>query len=281
METNSVAFNCVSCGNPAGGNYCANCGEKKISEHDFELSHIVEESVEGFTHFDNKFLRSVKLLVGKPGMLTVYFSQGRRIPYMKPLQLFIVCNLLFFLFYGKANIYALTLYSYDNYQPFINFGTHDLIKQKAPDKEQFTALSEVFNERMYTQSKAFIIFFIPLFALTFAVFFFKKKRYFSEHLVFASHYFSFLLLLYLFFHFVVDIPYYAITKNNYSSTYDFLVSFFNIGVGCIYFNLAAQRFYQVSPATSRTFAVVTVLFYVLFLYAYRILLFFKIFHSIH
>ncbi|RYG20574.1 MAG: DUF3667 domain-containing protein [Chitinophagaceae bacterium] len=96
--------NCISCGNLITANYCSTCGEKRLKAHDFELKHFIEETFEGFTHFDNKFFKSVWLLISKPGLLSVDFCKGKRVHYMRPFALFFVCNILFF-FVGEPEQY--------------------------------------------------------------------------------------------------------------------------------------------------------------------------------
>ena len=49
---------CPSCAAPAMGPYCAQCGEKRRSAHDFSFRHIFSEVIETLTHFDSKILRT-------------------------------------------------------------------------------------------------------------------------------------------------------------------------------------------------------------------------------
>src|SRR5690242_9057720 len=95
---------CPSCGHAFAGKFCSACGEKKVAAHDFTLRHFIEESVEGFTHFDNKLLRTLRSLFFKPGSLTASFESGQRVTYMKPVQLFIISNLVFFILSGGLNL---------------------------------------------------------------------------------------------------------------------------------------------------------------------------------
>ena len=122
---------CASCNTPFTGKYCPDCGEKQLDRHDFAIQHYLEETLEGFTHFDNKFFRSVKILVTWPGMLTQYFSTGKRVSFLKPFQLFLICNLVFFLLAGKLNIFAQSLYSFYTYEPYTYFNTKPTILAKA------------------------------------------------------------------------------------------------------------------------------------------------------
>jgi hypothetical protein len=154
QTTNTI---CPSCSSVIGGKFCSNCGEKQISRRDFSLSHFIEEGIETFTHIDNnKLFNSLKLLITKPGILTKNYFNGMRIRFMKPLQLFIVCNLLFFFLLGKSNLFAIQFYAYKIFEPYISFGTREMIAKKATNPKDIDRVASVFNERMATQSKAFI-----------------------------------------------------------------------------------------------------------------------------
>ncbi|MEO7524479.1 MAG: DUF3667 domain-containing protein, partial [Ferruginibacter sp.] len=111
MEEQAVAFQhpkevCVSCGARLKGNYCKKCGEKKIiPERDFRLSKFLSQSLWHFVRFDSKLFQSTWLLFSKPGFLTNEWIAGRRVGYMKPLQLFVIASLLFYFFLPTVPAY--------------------------------------------------------------------------------------------------------------------------------------------------------------------------------
>src|SRR5882672_9429477 len=97
---------CIACGTKLKGNYCWKCGEKKLNPaKDYALYKFIEQTVDGFTHFDSKFLRSFKALLFKPGFLTLEFIHGKRLHYMKPVQIFIIASVLFYFFFPKASTF--------------------------------------------------------------------------------------------------------------------------------------------------------------------------------
>lgn len=279
QTTNTI---CPSCSSIITGMFCSNCGERQISHRDFSLSHFIEEGIETFTHIDNnKLLNSLKLLITKPGILTKNYFNGRRMPFMKPLQLFIVCNLLFFFLLGKSNLLAIQFYGYKTFDPYISFGSREMIAKKAISPKDLARVAVVFNERMATQSKTFIIFFIPVFAIGSALLFYNRKKYLSEHLVFATHLFSFLLIYFIVFRYVAQLPFHYFTKQDYNSTFDLTAGFLNIAVLSIYFSFAARNFYFVSKTRAILSSVLIAIIFILSIFAYRMLLFYKIIHSIH
>ncbi|RYF85548.1 MAG: hypothetical protein EOO03_13105 [Chitinophagaceae bacterium] len=199
---------------------------------------------------------------------------------MKPLQLFIVCNISFFFLLGKQNFFAVNFYNYKNFSPYTLFGTVKTIAARAGTEDTLTNLALQFNERMGSTSKSFLILFIPVLAVCIAAFFIGKRRYMAEHLVFATHYFSFVLLYYLAFHFIVEVPFWLLSPHNYSSSFDMSTSLINLVLLSAYFVLAARRFYNLSNLHSIIGGLFIAVVFVCCIYAYRMFLFYKIMQSI-
>jgi hypothetical protein len=86
---------CPSCGATAASRYCANCGERFLQRHDFDMRHFFSEHV---THemleIDGKLPRTLQVLLTRPGQLAVDFVAGRRKPFVTPLRLYLVIFLL-------------------------------------------------------------------------------------------------------------------------------------------------------------------------------------------
>jgi hypothetical protein len=86
---------CPSCGSPATGRYCAQCGERFLRARDFELRHFLSEHVaHEMLEFDGKLPRTLRVLLTQPGQLALEYVAGRRKPYVSPLRLYLVTFLL-------------------------------------------------------------------------------------------------------------------------------------------------------------------------------------------
>ena len=96
-----VSQYCVGCGAAVTGRYCADCGEH-TEPHDYSMKHFVEELVETTVHVDGRVFASFRSLLTRPGELTSQFLSGRRKNQMGPVQMFVVCNVLYFLFLPLA-----------------------------------------------------------------------------------------------------------------------------------------------------------------------------------
>lgn len=190
--------NCPSCGATFKGKYCHKCGEKRVSVKDFRLHKYAQTLAEHFSHLDSKVLRSFRALVSKPGFLSAEFVAGRRNLYVKPLQLFLLLNLTFFLFFGDNDMFS----------PKLKWVYHSESRIWGGDKVQDLADAfakrenisietaiETIDSKSASLTKALLYLFVPLLGALFFGLFFRQNPYYLCHLIFATHWFSFLLLL--------------------------------------------------------------------------------------
>jgi len=63
---------------------------------DVRLHDLFHEAFHEFAHLDGKIFQTLKILVTKPGLLTVEFLNGRRARYLSPVRLYLTCSVLFF-----------------------------------------------------------------------------------------------------------------------------------------------------------------------------------------
>lgn len=80
-------------------NYCPNCGQENHNPR-FPLVHYGYELLEGFLHFDTKFLYSFKLLLFKPGQITHDYINNIRGRYTPPFRLFIFISIFALIIMG-------------------------------------------------------------------------------------------------------------------------------------------------------------------------------------
>lgn len=172
---------CLNCSNEFSGKYCNKCGEKVISQHDRTVAHYFEGVFHMFTHLDSKFLKSVKVLFTNPGSLATNYAIGRRLPFMKPVALFFVGNLIYFLF-PFFSTFTTTLY----YQKNSDYG--EIVAPQIERKMEargmtFDELAEVYNEKTVGYSKLILILLVPLFGIAFWIMNFRRRPLFADHLL--------------------------------------------------------------------------------------------------
>lgn len=91
--------NCLNCGHFVPDRFCSHCGQENVETKESFL-HLVKHVFEDITHFDSKFLNTVKTLFLKPGQLTLEYLHGKRVKYVPPVRLFIFTSFVFFVFIG-------------------------------------------------------------------------------------------------------------------------------------------------------------------------------------
>lgn len=189
---------CLTCGTAHTGKFCPACGEQRLSSHDYALGHFVEHALETFTHFDAKSLLSLKVLVLQPGKLTRDFLDGRRKPYVGPVQLFLIVSVVFALLIGFSGFspFNTPLLVQERIGPFAAAKRQliaDEILKRGLTRPEF---EHAFDARTSLQAKTLIFAMIPVMALVAAAVY-GFRRYFFECLVFSTHFYTFVLLLLL------------------------------------------------------------------------------------
>ena len=268
---------CKSCGNHHQENFCPNCGEKKFNTGQLSIKHFIEETFEGFVHFDSKFFYTIKTLVTRPGQLSVDYAEGRRIRSMRPVQFFLVINLLFFFLVGYGNMYSLPLNNYMTYKPFTNYNTKQIIANKLKaEKTSYKEYQQYFNAKMATESKEYLFVFIPVYGLIFYLLLFWKQKYFTTHLAFAAHFISFVLIWNFLSFYLITVPFYFIAKVNYSQIFDAFSGILTSTVIAVYLALSIRKFYNPHIIIRLLISLAIGYTFFEFVQLYRMALFFKI-----
>lgn len=187
--------NCVICGTAGAGRFCSNCGEP-LRRHDYSMRHLLHEAFHFFTDLDSSPLRTLYTLLQRPGELTRAYFEGPRKRYLKPFQIFLVCNVIFFIlqsaehfvafsapFHGQIHEQYYSRYVYDR-------GVHAEQKSGLPPQ----VFEQIFDRETEHLSKAMIIVLVPVLALILFLSRPGNDRWFAEHVVFSMHVMAFYLL---------------------------------------------------------------------------------------
>jgi ribosomal protein L32 len=87
---------CENCGTELRGHYCSNCGQAAVNYHR-SFRYVIIDVLDSFLNWDSKFIRSIGLLLWRPGWLTNQFLDGRRVRFLHPLRLYLLVSIVFFL----------------------------------------------------------------------------------------------------------------------------------------------------------------------------------------
>jgi len=195
--TEDLAARCPSCGHSSKGRFCSVCGEDKLRSKNYSLVGHLGEAFRVVTNIESGFFRSFRILITRPGLLTSEYFAGRRKLYLKPLQLFLFCNIIFFFVqsYTRFNTLSTPLHVHTQQLPYSGYARAKVNKVIIDRGITFKDYQVRFDAIIENQSKTLVVLMIPMFALLLQVLYWRAGRYFVEHLVFSIHFFSCFLLL--------------------------------------------------------------------------------------
>jgi hypothetical protein len=174
---------CKSCGNTFTGYYCNQCGEKVLLPVDRSFRTFLSNIMIAITFADNKFVKTLWLVLKRPGFLSKEFAEGRRVMYLRPLSLFFVLNLVYFLFpviqLFNASLYTQLLSPLRYlYTPWI---ANKMVALGVKSLDSFALL---YNEKTIGLAKMLVMVFVFLASLPLNAFYRKRNRYFIDHVGF-------------------------------------------------------------------------------------------------
>lgn len=199
MLTQPEDILCMDCGRARQGAYCSHCGQRH-GRHDLSLRHVAAELLDDFTHFDARVFKTLRLLILRPGQLTVEFLAGRRTRYVPPLRLYIFISFLLFLALGltpaKVRVVGhTTVGAAVEIQP----GPPGEAGEKALEEKAQEAAKhpEVFQGHLWHRMSQVMFLLLPAFAGLLSLLHLGSKRFFVEHVIFSLHFHAFAFLLFL------------------------------------------------------------------------------------
>ncbi|HKP74783.1 MAG TPA: DUF3667 domain-containing protein [Longimicrobiaceae bacterium] len=190
----SVAPVCPSCGTALAGPYCHACGERLHPPEELSARHFLHEFGDDVFDLDSRAVRSLRLLLLHPGQLTLEYVEGRRRAYLGPLRLYLT------VFAATLFVTLLLPQTQPRQGDSIVAAFRHMVHWVAVQR----SLTDAVAERAITQTSAqYVAWISVLIPLVFAAFLFavfhRRRRWFGEHLVFATHFatFNFLVALLL------------------------------------------------------------------------------------
>lgn len=186
---------CPSCGASVDARYCPECGERRIHDGEWSLRRFLSDALrELLGGADSRLWQSFRLLALRPGALTREHLRGRRRPYLKPIQLFLLANLFYFFVQPLTGYtgYNTPLRSQMERQYYSAPAGLEAraIEQAAERGIELEMYAQLYDLQSGNLAKTLIIFMVPLLALVLALLLFPLGRPLVQHLVFALHYFA-------------------------------------------------------------------------------------------
>jgi hypothetical protein len=90
-----AAERCLNCGAERQGPFCSACGQRAIAAYP-SVHEMVGDAWAELSGYDGRIARTLRLLMRRPGALTIEALEGRRARYVSPVRLYLVASLVYF-----------------------------------------------------------------------------------------------------------------------------------------------------------------------------------------
>ncbi len=242
------AWTCPTCKKVVVTLFCSQCGERLVQPRDLTLRALGQKFLHSITSIDGRLIRTIGHLLRRPGGLTLAYLEGRRKPYIAPLQLFLLANVLFFAIqsFTSTNIFSSPLESHLHNQDWSALAGSLVTQRLQKTHNTLEAYAPVFDRAVVLNAKSLIILMAVPFALLLPVVFFRSRRPLATHVIFSLHLYAFLLLLFCFSLLVSMLDVWFGGAGLKSPWMDNVLSVFNLGACMVYLYVAAAPVYGAS-----------------------------------
>jgi hypothetical protein len=86
---------CLNCGEPLTGKFCSQCGQRALPPYP-TVREMIGDAWEELVGWDGRLALTFRMLVKRPGALTLDSLEGRRTRYVKPLRLYLLASVVYF-----------------------------------------------------------------------------------------------------------------------------------------------------------------------------------------
>lgn len=216
---------CANCDEPAPGKFCPECGQETRDPR-VTFRALFSDFLDDYLSLDSRLFRSLVPLLFKPGQLTAEYLAGRRKRFIRPLRLYLVSSVLFFLLLSAPGFTGGGSTKTDvNVVEGMDRAARTPADADAPAPVDFAAEAPFFggdeddsflrfiletvamtwddpDERLRYMAQEIrrlapraVFAMLPVFALLLTVLYRRSGRYYVEHFVFALHLHAFVFLL--------------------------------------------------------------------------------------
>ena len=182
-------WTCPTCRTTVTTRYCPACGERPLHPRELTLRGLATELVEALTNIDGRVLNSFRCLVTRPGTLTVFFLEGRRKPYLGPVALFLIANVLFFACESmtRSLVFSTSLESHLQTQPWSPVA-RTLVERRLASRQTTVELyAPRFNGAVALHARSLVLVMTIAFAILTAIVFRRSRYPFAAHAAFSLH----------------------------------------------------------------------------------------------
>jgi uncharacterized protein DUF3667 len=150
------------------GRYCSQCGQK-VAPLNPTLGEFLHELFHEIAHVDGKIITTLRLLITRPGFLSLEHFEGRRARYVTPIRLYLLLSVACF---------AITAIAPDT--------GFRLSCRSCPEEIRAEREREMGEALPHWAPRAMFVL-VPVFAGLVALAAWRSGRHYPEHLYFAMH----------------------------------------------------------------------------------------------
>lgn len=181
MDQEPTTQTCKSCGNQFTGWYCNLCGEKVIEPKDRSFKAFLSNILIAITFADSRFIKTLWMIIRNPGFLSKEYAEGRRVKYLRPLQLFFILNLIYFLF-PVLQLFN-SSFRTQMYYLFHSAWVRTLVLEKiTASGVSLQGYELMYNAKSTSLAKLLVVGYVVLASIPLSLVYLKKRnRYFTDH----------------------------------------------------------------------------------------------------
>jgi hypothetical protein len=183
LKAEEIIHTCKSCGNQFTGRYCNVCGEKIREAADRTLKSFFNDLMQAVTLADNKFARTLWLILSKPGFVSWEIAEGRTVRYLGLVQVFFVLNLVYFLF-PIVQLFSASLTT-QIIAPLGFLLKEPIARKMASMHMNLESFTIVYNLKTVTLAKLLVMVFVVFASLPLNFMYRKRNRFFTDHFGYA------------------------------------------------------------------------------------------------
>jgi hypothetical protein len=177
---------CPNCGAQLAGEFCHQCGQKKINLSEFSLKVFFGKLFQDFIDIESsKLVRTLVAMIAKPGLLASEYLHGRRGNFVSPVKLYLTFSAFYFLFAWGALSDARNGSSQ-------RAATSPLVVRMAGERN---VAAPVLADRIYQRAEKIATGLrfasVLVSGLFLSVLYVRLRKYYVEHLIFSLYYYSF------------------------------------------------------------------------------------------
>ncbi len=190
-------WTCPTCKQVVATAFCPTCGETAVDWRDLTLRGLARQAFETFIAIDGKLVRSFRMLLRQPGDLSLAYLRGQRVAFTGPFRVFLFANMLFFATQSltENSLVGTKLQSHLHDQDWSGIARRLVASRLAELQTTLELYSPVFDHAVVLNAKSLIILMVLPFTIALILTFMRTRRPFVAHVVFALHFYAFLMIL--------------------------------------------------------------------------------------